>query len=31
LYVERENAKAQATYRALGMKQAKYELFEAEI
>jgi ribosomal protein S18 acetylase RimI-like enzyme len=31
LYVERENAKAQATYRALGMAQAKYELFEAEL
>ena len=31
LYVERENVKAQATYRALGMTQAKYELFEAEL
>ncbi len=31
LYVERANAKAQATYRALGMKQARYELFESEI
>ncbi len=28
LYVERANERAQATYRALGMHAAKYELFE---
>jgi ribosomal protein S18 acetylase RimI-like enzyme len=28
LYVERENARAQETYRALGMKQTHYLLFE---
>jgi GNAT superfamily N-acetyltransferase len=28
LYVERENRRAQATYAALGMKHAKYELYE---
>ena len=28
LYVERENARAQATYRALGMKQTRYLVFE---
>jgi ribosomal protein S18 acetylase RimI-like enzyme len=28
LYVERENSRAQATYRALGMKQTHYLVFE---
>ena len=28
LYVERENARAQATYSALGMKQTRYLVFE---
>ena len=28
LYVERENARAQATYQALGMKQTRYLVFE---
>ena len=28
LYVEKENAAAQATYAALGMKEARYKLFE---
>jgi ribosomal protein S18 acetylase RimI-like enzyme len=28
LYVERENARAQATYRALGMKETRYLVFE---
>ncbi|HEU4441369.1 MAG TPA: N-acetyltransferase [Burkholderiales bacterium] len=28
LYVEHENARAQATYRALGMKQTRYLVFE---
>jgi len=28
LYVERENQRAQATYSALGMKYARYELYE---
>lgn len=31
LYVDRDNARAQATYRALGMEQARYELFEVEV
>jgi ribosomal protein S18 acetylase RimI-like enzyme len=29
LYVERENARAQATYQALGMKETRYLVFEA--
>lgn len=29
LYVERENRRAQATYRALGMKKTRYLVFEA--
>lgn len=29
LYVERENARAQATYSALGMEETHYRLFEA--
>src|SRR5919106_790695 len=28
LYVERENSRAQATYRALGMKETRYLVFE---
>jgi ribosomal protein S18 acetylase RimI-like enzyme len=28
LYVERENARAQATYRALGMQETRYLVFE---
>lgn len=28
LYVERENLRAQSTYAALGMKHARYELYE---
>jgi len=28
LYVERDNARAQATYRAAGMEQTHYILFE---
>jgi len=28
LYVERENEKGQATYRALGMQKTSYEVFE---
>ena len=28
LYVERENTGAQATYRALGMEETHYKLFE---
>ncbi|MBI2394528.1 MAG: GNAT family N-acetyltransferase [Deltaproteobacteria bacterium] len=31
LYVDRGNARAQATYRALGMVRARYDLFETEI
>lgn len=30
LYVERENAIAKATYRALGMERTRYDLFEVE-
>jgi ribosomal protein S18 acetylase RimI-like enzyme len=30
LYVERENRKAQATYAALGMKRAHYDMFEVD-
>lgn len=30
LYVERDNARAQATYAALGMRDAGYRIFEAE-
>lgn len=29
LYVERENRRAQATYKALGMKKTRYRVFEA--
>ena len=28
LYVERENSRAQATYRSLGMKETHYRVFE---
>jgi len=28
LYVERENSRAQATYRKLGMKETRYQVFE---
>jgi len=31
LYVERENAGAQASYRSLGMKHADYDMFEVEL
>lgn len=31
LYVERDNRRAMATYRALGMSPSKYEFFEAEL
>jgi ribosomal protein S18 acetylase RimI-like enzyme len=30
LYVENDNARAQATYAALGMADAHYRVFEAE-
>ncbi len=30
LYVERENAGAQATYRAMGMVETHYRLYEEE-
>ena len=30
LYVERENERAMATYKALGMTRAQYEMFEVD-
>jgi len=31
LYVERENERAMATYRALGMQRAQYDMFEVDL